>query len=369
MFGCSVTAGDFMKIGQINCNRDWGGGENQILHLAQALAARGEDVVLLAHPQGELLRRALDCGLNAEPLPLLFGRPSVRRTAGLVKRLGLDLLHVHDSPGGRLGAAVGRRLDLPVILSRRVASPIRRNFASQRKYTATNFAAVIAISNTVKDVFLSTCSYPADRVFTVPTGVAIGELDAVERDSALRKSFGGKYLAGGAGKLSPKKNWGFLVRVAAYIQENGLLDIQWVIAGEGDERENLEALIGELDVADRVHLLGFRKDVLRILKSLDLLFFPSRMEGASVTVRECMVLGTPVVAVEAAGTMESLAGNGRGVPDGDVAAAAEAVVEVLTNSRLRDDYIAGARRHAVEHYTYDRTVDGTLDVYRKITAE
>ena len=353
-----------MHIGQVNTSPDWGGGENQILHLVQGLVALGERVTLFAHPKGELLRRAEAAGCDVCPLPRSGRKPSVSGTAEAVSQAGVDLLHVHDSRGATLGAAVGRKLDLPVVLSRRVASPLRRNPLSRWKYSRRNFRAVVAISNTVRDVFLRTSRFPADDVFVAPTGVDIGELDAVERDYAFRKEFPGQFLVGGVGKLSVKKNWVFLVRVAARMMATNL-DIHWLIAGDGDERDAIELLARELGVEDRIHLLGFRSDALRILKSLDLLFFPSIVEGASVTVRECMVLGTPVVAVDADGTMESLAGHGWGIADGDVEGAAMGVTEALTNQPLRYERVSGARRHAVEHYTYDRTVAGTLEVYRK----
>lgn len=355
-----------MHVGQINTNREWGGGENQVLHLVAALQERGVQVTLLAHPDGELMRRASGMGLPVQALPEMMGKISRGKTAELVKLLGIDLLHVHDSRGSRLGGWLGRQTGIPVVLSRRVASPMRRNLFSRKKYSRRNFRAVLAISETVRDVFLAGSRYPAEDVYVVPSGVDIGELDAVERDSALRRGLDGAYLVGGVGKLSPKKNWQFLVRVAAHLAEQGRLDIQWVIAGDGDERENLKNMIDELGLTASVHLLGFRADATRILKSLDLLFFPSVVEGASVTVRECMVLGTPVVAVDADGTMESLAGHGWGVSDGDVEAAARAVAEALTNTALRDEKVAGARRYAVEHYTYDRTAEGTLAVYIKV---
>ncbi len=82
--------------------------------------------------------------------------------------------------------------------------------------------------------------------------------------------------------------------------------------------------------------------------------------------RECMVLGTPVVAVDADGTMESLAGHGWGVVDGEVDVAVKSLTEALTNQSMRDKHITDARRYAVEHYTYDRTASGTLAVYRKV---
>lgn len=354
-----------MHFGQINTNPDWGGGENQILHLVQELSARGEQVTLFAHPDGELLRRAQKNGCQVSPLPMSGGRPSVRQTTKAVSQAGIDLLHVHDSRSGTLGVKVGRKLNIPVVLSRRVASPIRRNLLSRMKYSRRNFAAVLAISNTVKNVFLKTTNFPEKDIFVVPTGVDIGEVDAVARDHKFRKSFGGDYLVGGVGKLSPKKNWQFLVHVAAQMAKTNL-DIQWLIAGDGGELESLETLVTEIGIQDRVHFLGFRSDALHILKNLDALFFPSIVEGASVTVRECMVLGTPVVTVDADGTMESLAGHGWGVADGDVETAVKYLTEALTNQAIRDKHVTGARRYAVEHYTYDRTAVGSLAVYRKV---
>ena len=90
------------------------------------------------------------------------------------------------------------------------------------------------------------------------------------------------------------------------------------------------------------------------------------MEGASVTVREAMLLGTPVVAVDAAGTMESLDGHGIGIKPGDVSAAADAVYAVLTDTDKRQSMIAGARRSALARFSFPVTVAGTLAAYRRI---
>ncbi len=354
-----------MHIGQINTNRDWGGGENQILHLMQGLQSRGVEVTLFAHPDGVLLKRAQESGCRVCEIPFCGRKPSVRRLSKTISERNVDLLHVHDSGGLSIGGRVGRSLDVPLVLSRRVASPLRRNPLSKLKYSHRNIAAVIAISQTVRNVFLRTSHFPGDAVYVVPTGIDIGELDGVERDQEWRCSLGGDAIVGGVGKLSVKKNWKFLVEVAARMKADGNR-IQWVIAGDGDQREMLEAMARELEVDDCLHFLGFRSDALRVLKSLDLLFFPSVMEGASVTVRECMILGTPVVAVNAEGTMESLAGNGWGVENGDVDGAVQCVSEALSNRMLRQERVASARRYAIENYSYDRTVTGTLEVYRKV---
>ncbi len=354
-----------MHIGQINTNPEWGGGENQVLQLVRGLEQRGVRVTLFAHAAGELLRRAQACGCHVYPLPA--GRGALRAMEQALVNEGVDLLHVHDSRGAALGARLGRRLRLPVVLSRRVASPLRRNPFSRQKYTRRNFAAVIAISHTVREVFLRTSDFPAGDVYVVPTGVDIRALDAVQPDADWRRSVGRPYVVGGVGKLSVKKNWQFLVRVAARMSE-AQETVSWVIAGDGDQHGPLALLIRQLGVQDRVKLLGFRDDASRILKSLDVCFFPSIVEGASVTVRECMALGTPVVAVNAAGTAESLAGHGWLVEDGDVDGAVRAIREALSDGPERNRRVETACLHARECYSYDRTVDGTLDVYRKVLA-
>jgi glycosyltransferase involved in cell wall biosynthesis len=351
-----------LHIAHLNANRDWGGGENQILNLVESLHADGVRTTLIAREGGMLATRAHALEL---PVVLFSKRGGVVQVAQHCSALGIDLLHVHDSASTSIGVKVGRRLDLPVVLSRRVASPLRRNPFSRRKYSPRSLAGVLAISQTVRDVFKRCTNFPDERLFVVPSGVKVGELDAVARDADFRRTYArGTYLVGGVGKLSSKKNWGMLVATAAALGERGM-DVNWVIAGDGPEEAALDAMITEHGLQDRIHLLGFREDAKQIIKSLDVLLFPSLMEGASVTVREAMLLGTPVVAVDAAGTMESLDGHGIGIKPGDVSAAADAVHAVLTDTDKRQSMIAGARRSALARFSFPVTVAGTLAAYRR----
>jgi glycosyltransferase involved in cell wall biosynthesis len=318
-------------------------------------------VSLFADASGALFRRATEKGLPVEGLAGLFG---VREIAQRLRGMSPVLLHAHDSGALRLGIRVGGKLGLPVVLSRRVASPLRRNPLSARKYSARRIDAVIAISQTVKDVFIRG-GYPPERVHVVPSGLDIEALLRVESDAALIGRRGEAVVVGGMGKLSRKKNWQFMVRVAAAMKEEAD-GIRWVLAGDGPERARLEKLAARLGVEDRFEFLGFRPEGARLLKCFDLLFFPSRREGASVTVREAMVLGVPVVAVNAPGSMESLAGHGWSVADDDVEGAVRSVREALFDAGRRQAVIDGARGSALERFSFERTVEGTLAVYGRV---
>jgi len=350
-------------IVQLNTNREWGGGEHQVLSLVAGLSHKGVRTTLFTYPRGGLFRQSQQMHSPVEVLPL---RSPHRHLIRLLRNR-TALLHVHDSKAAAIGIRVAKELGIPLVLSRRVASPLRRNPYSRWKYSARNIAAVIAISETVKTVFAQS-GYPEGRIHVVPSGLDIDALDRMEKNNRLRERYGESHLLGGIGKLSVKKNWQLMIRVAAKLAAEGT-DLQWVLVGDGSERRRLERLVTMLDVSRRVHFLGFRADAVHILKSLDLLFFPSRMEGASVTVRQAMILGVPVVAADAPGTVESLAGNGWFVKWDDVEGAAAVVRHVLAHTKEREAMCRRARESALARFSIERTVQGTMRVYERVIDE
>lgn len=341
------------RIAHVHTGRNWGGGECQVLDLVRDLVRRGEQAVLFTVGKGKLFRRSAAEGLKPQ---------AVSHEA--IVRMEPDIIHAHDSGALSISRGCARERRVPVVLSRRIASPLRRNPFSRAKYSAGSVAAVIAISETVKHVFAAS-GYPADRIHVVPDGLDFEVIDAVAPDPELRRNYRAEFLVAGIGSLTRKKNWGMLIRTAARLADEGM-DIDWLLAGEGPERQRLKALAQRCGVQDRVHSLGFREDSQRIIKSCDLLFFPSLMEGASVTVREAMALGTPVVAVNAAGTVESLDGHGRLVAPDDMGGAARAVRELLENPAARTPLVDAARESARRRFSFDRTVTGTMDVYNAV---
>ncbi len=351
-----------MHVGHLNLNESWGGGEYQLLCLARGIVASGAGCTLFVLEGSPLAERAAEAGLCVVGLPRRVG---FRRLAAALGAAGCSVLHAHDSRGLSLGGRVAHRLGLPLIYSRRIASALRRNPFSRRKYSPARIDGVVAISETVRRVFLAGARFPPERVHVVPSGVAVADAARVARDAELRAFAGSGLLAGGLGKLSAKKNWRFLVDVAAAVRDAGD-DLRWVIAGEGEERGRLEARIAQLGLQDRVRLLGFRPDGLAVLKSLDLLFFPSLMEGAGVTVLEAMALGVPVVAVASEGVSETLGGCGCLVAADDVAAAAQHVLALAREPARRAALAADAAARVRQRYSIQAMIDGNLAVYATV---
>jgi glycosyltransferase involved in cell wall biosynthesis len=80
-----------------------------------------------------------------------------------------------------------------------------------------------------------------------------------------------------------------------------------VIAGGGDLEHYLRDLATEVGVADRVHVLGPRKDVPELMHAIDVFAMPSIWEGFGLVLLEAMAAGRPIVASRVATIPEVVA--------------------------------------------------------------
>lgn len=91
------------------------------------------------------------------------------------------------------------------------------------------------------------------------------------------------------GELNDNKNHGAVVEILDQLPDN----YHYLICGQGANRPVLEAIAKEHGCDSRLHILGYRDDVISVLKSCDLYVFPSKREGLSVALMEAMACGIP----------------------------------------------------------------------------
>lgn len=102
------------------------------------------------------------------------------------------------------------------------------------------------------------------------------------------------FLLLSVGELNTNKNHQIVIRALGQLRTDNIIEgknIHYVVAGQGDEKENLTLLARELCIEDRVHLLGQRKDCPELYKVSNLLIHPSIREGLPVCVMEALSAG------------------------------------------------------------------------------
>lgn len=126
-------------------------------------------------------------------------------------------------------------------------------------------------------------------------GVNTDRLHNRNEQSDIRAELGLKkedFLVLSVGELNENKNQQVIIRALAQLNDP---EIHYLLCGKGDKREYLESLAKELGIADRVHFLGYRKDVVDICHQCDVFAHASQREGISVASLEAMYCGLPLV--------------------------------------------------------------------------
>lgn len=103
------------------------------------------------------------------------------------------------------------------------------------------------------------------------------------------------------GELNQNKNHQIILRAMAQLKNKNLY---YIIAGEGENADNLLALSKELGVENNFRLLGYRNDIAEIYKVSDICCFPSIREGLPVAVMEAMAAGLPIVSGDNRGSRD-----------------------------------------------------------------
>ena len=149
------------------------------------------------------------------------------------------------------------------------------------------------------------------------------------------------YPAGGTvllsvGRMTEQKKYLRFLDVLAMLEREGF-DLQWHVLGEGYQREEIEARIGELGLGDRVFLDGVTDNPYKYMKNCDLFVLPSGWEGFPTVTVEAKLLGCPVLATDVSGIREQLTHGETGwIVENNETAIYEGLKQLLLHPELRE---------------------------------
>jgi glycosyltransferase involved in cell wall biosynthesis len=128
-----------------------------------------------------------------------------------------------------------------------------------------------------------------------------------ERIADLRRDLridGGIQVILSVGRLSREKGQAYLIEAASLLQKNGHLNMCFILAGVGPDREMLEMLAREKQVSESFRFLGLVADIAPYYGLANMLVLPSHSEGSPNVLLEAMAAGLPIVATAVGGVPE-----------------------------------------------------------------
>ncbi|MBR0553771.1 glycosyltransferase [Stakelama marina] len=260
-------------------------------------------------------------------------------------------------PDGPAATALGRRYGVPVSIKARGADVHHwgHNPATAKQVLRAGRSAdgLLAVSQSMADD-MAAIGLPPDRIRVHNTGVDHRRFGTVSRSEArARLGLSGPLIVS-VGALIARKGHDIVIDAVRHLP-----DAQLVIAGEGDQRGQLEAQIERLDLQGRVRLLGSvaHDDLPPLLAAADVMALASASEGLANAWVESLASGTPIVITDAGGAREVVCDD----TAGRIAARAPEAFAAAIADLLEAPPAADTVRRAAERFTWEANTAALYD--------
>jgi glycosyltransferase involved in cell wall biosynthesis len=353
-----------------------GGAERSLLDTVDSLAARGfaVEVLNLVDRPGAMARALLKRGIPVHGCRVgRFRDPrGAARAAGWFLRRGrrYEVALANDTRSA-LYTAVGATLArVPYIWH--VRDLVGPGSHLERLALRLRPAAWIANSHAVA-ASLVRHRDEATRVAVVHNGVDVSLFQPAEATGALHRELAvdeSTVLVGAIGRLVPWKALETLLEAAARLRAVGPAAAYLIVGDVVTDAANRPALRDRLDLGARVHFLGERADVPRILAGLDVLVHTAIDEPFGRVLIEAMAAGKPVVATRGGGVSEIVEDGVTGylVAPRDAAAVADRVA-LLADRRRRSAMGRAGRQRALTHFSLDAYGNALATAIARVMAD
>lgn len=328
-----------MHICMVMAGNEEGGLEKHTVELANALVRAGQTVTLIAHQKYAgrvegVTFKALDLSKSRKNPILLW---QLYKT---IQSTHPDLLHVQASKAAAMLAPLLRWLNIPSVVT---VHGLKKNIKSFQR-----FDRIITVSSKVADLFPD-----QSKIRIVFNGIQQSELNQIK--PAPQQPL----QAIAIGRLVQVKGFDLLIEAWQDI------DAHLNIVGDGPEREALQQQINQLNLTEKIRLLGQRDDINALLHQADFLVISSRKEGGPYTLAEALLMQCPVISTDV-GMVSQVLAESMICPVEDLIALKQLIQQSVSDYPSLLRHSQPLYELAKQQLTLDAMTANTLKVYREI---
>lgn len=357
-----------------------GGREIDVPVLARKLIAQGHPTWVMCRPGTlvEQLSQAWNLPVVATGMRGYFDPLDIWSLARFLKREKIQIIHAHwsrDLANLILASRLAGRI--PVVLTKHVYST-EKKLDLFHAWVYRNTDHVIAISHLVEKNLLKTVPLPGEKVTTIYNGIELQTYwnPELTRNCDLRGDYGvppGKPILGYVGRLNQGKRPHLVVeafvRLAPAFPEWHLVMVGKPVGPtETAYAEKLKATVRAAGFEDRVHWVGFRKDMPAVMQSFAVLACASAFESLGMVAVEAMAMERPVVGPAAGGIPEIIADGRSGYlfQPGDAADLERKLRNLLTAPERRQDMGRVGREIVFERFNLDKMAEQVASIFHEV---
>jgi glycosyltransferase involved in cell wall biosynthesis len=333
-----------------------GGSERQFAELARSLRANGSSVHLGCVQQRGAFLEGLGEVHEFRLGGSLYGLQSIRtrlRLSAFLRKLNVAVAHAFDFYANLTLIPAAKLARIPVIIgSHRQLGDLLTSAQFKAQLILFHGCDRVVCNSRAAAERLVQAGLPDSKVVVI--GNALPPEAFAEKSPAVARVPGTMRVGMIARMNAHYKNHRVFLGAAARLAHRNS-SIEFLLAGDGPLRTELERHAADLGLGRKVQFIGDRRDITAVLASVDVSVVPSASESLSNVMLESMAAGVPVVATNVGGNVE-LANDGRGVlvaPNDEESLAVE-LEHVLGDRALREEMSRRGREFAKANFSVER---------------
>lgn len=263
-----------------------------------------------------------------------------------IKELNIDYIHCNTPLGGFLGRVCGKRCNVQKVIYTAHGFHFYKGapsinwllFYPIERFLARWTDALLVMNDEDYSITKKFKLRDEGKIFKVPgVGIDLNGITDGPIVSDIRKELelpDSSKLCISMGDLNKNKNCEVVIRAFASVDS----DVHYLICGIGPEKEKLEEISTTLGISKNVHFLGFRRDIVSLLKQSDVFILSSFREGLPRSTMEAMACGLPCVVSEIRGNVDLIEEgiNGLLCKPTDTEGFSNAINRLCQNQSLRE---------------------------------
>jgi glycosyltransferase involved in cell wall biosynthesis len=354
-----------------------GGPDKTILNSPRFLTPLGYRMLCAyLHPPGDRGFEQLRARATAWQAPLLsvpdrgpWDWQVVLQLLHICRRERVGIWHAHDYKSNALGLLLQRFWPMRLVTT--VHGWVKETRRTPLYYwidrvCLPHYEIVLCVSEDLCDRCLAV-GVPADRCVLVVNGIDTAAYTRRVPVEEAKRRLGvpaSRFVIGAVGRLSAEKGFDLLLRAAAQLLKAGR-DLEVRLIGDGDQEQELRRLIAELGWPERMHLLGYRPDLVPLYEAMDVFVLSSVREGLPNVLLEALALEVPVVATRIAGVPRLIRDGQTGllVEPGALSELTAALERLLGDAALRARLAAAGPALVETEFSFARRMERIARLY------
>lgn len=281
----------------------------------------------------------------------------------IVKNEKIDIIHTHHRMAAFYTSVLGKVMKFKFIHT------AHNTFLDKKFLTRVCLckAKIISVGQKVKENLCDFYNLNADNIDVIYNGIEKDNNKIIEIPEIKKYKDRGYFIVGNIGRLSEQKGMEYYISaIPKVLRENK--KIMFFLIGDGEEKSKIQNVITDLCLENNVILLGYRKDVLNVIKQLDVVVLSSLWEGLPLTPIEAFSVGKTVIGTNVDGTTEIIKDkyNGILIEPKNSFEIAKNIVNLYENADLRYKLEKNAYETYAKKFSYENFINKYRLYYKKI---